>query len=127
MATNAEYTEVTEDADRVILLYHRKSVPVNDYDKAVAAKQRIASLYHANLNALNDTKLKAPFDGYVQKKFFGAHEIVNTGTPVLSMINNDYFEVNIDIPSSDFIRRESFKEFYCEAQIIINFSGYFSV
>ena len=47
--------------------------------------QRIASLYHANLNALNDTKLKAPFDGYVQKKFFDAHEIVNIGTPVLSM------------------------------------------
>ena len=62
-------TQVTEESDRVIELYHRKSVPVNDYDKAVAAKQRIASLYHANLNALNDTKLKAPFDGYVQKKF----------------------------------------------------------
>ena len=90
---------------------------MNDYDKAVAAKQRIASLYHANLNALNDTKLKAPFDGYVQKKFFDAHEIVNIGTPVLSMINNDYYEVNIDIPSSDFIRQESFKEFYCEADV----------
>ena len=33
------------------------------------------------------------------------------------MINNDYYEVNIDIPSSDFIRRESFKEFYCEADV----------
>ena len=66
-ATKAEYTQVTEESDRVIELYHRKSVPVNDYDKAVAAKQRIASLYHANLIALNDTKLKAPFDGYVQK------------------------------------------------------------
>ena len=116
-ATKAEYTQVTEESDRVIELYHRKSVPVNDYDKAVAAKQRIASLYHANLNALNDTKLKAPFDGYVQKKFFDAHEIVNTGTPVLSMINNDFYEVNIDIPSSDFIRRESFREFYCEADV----------
>ena len=56
-------------------------------------------------------------DGYIQKKFFDAHEIVNIGTPVLSMINNDYYEVNIDIPSSDFVRRESFKEFYCEADV----------
>ncbi|WP_018338943.1 MULTISPECIES: efflux RND transporter periplasmic adaptor subunit [Butyricimonas] len=116
-ATKAEYEQVTGESDRVIELYHRNSVPVNDYDKAVAAKQRIAALYHAHLNALNDTKLKAPFDGYVQKKFFDAHEIVNTGTPVLSMINNDYYEVNIDIPSSDFIRRESFEEFYCEADV----------
>lgn len=116
-ATKAEYEQVTGESDRVIELYHRKSVPLNDYDKAVAAKQRIASLYQAHLNALNDTKLKAPFDGYVQKKFFDAHEIVNQGTPVLSMINNAYFEVNIDIPSSDFIRRESFDGFYCEADV----------
>lgn len=116
-ATKAEFTQVTEEANRVIELYQRKSVPVNDYDKAVAAKQRVAALYHAHLNALNDTKLKAPFDGYIQKKFFDAHEIVNTGTPVLSMINNDYYEVDIDIPSSDFIRRENFKEFYCEADV----------
>lgn len=116
-ATKAEYTQVVGESDRVIQLYRRKSVPVNDYDKAVAAKQRVSSLYQAHRNALNDTKLRAPFDGYVQQKYFDAHEIVNTGTPVLSMINNDYYEVNIDIPSSDFIRREDFEGFYCEADV----------
>ena len=53
----------------MIELYHRKSVPVNDYDKAVAAKQRIASLYHANLNALNDTKLRLLLMGMSRKSF----------------------------------------------------------
>ncbi|MFR7875272.1 MAG: hypothetical protein ACLU4J_02135 [Butyricimonas paravirosa] len=42
------------ESDQVIELYHRKSVPVNDYDKAVAAKQRIA-LCITRTNALNDT------------------------------------------------------------------------
>ena len=116
-ATEDEYKQIKSEAERVIELYNRKSVPENDYDKAVYGLQQITSKYNAHKNALKDTRLVAPFDGYIQKKYFDAHEIVNTGTPVLSMINNDYYEVNIDIPSSDFIRRESFKEFYCEADV----------
>ena len=116
-ATEAEYNQVKEEAGRVIELYKRGSVPANDYDKAVSGLKQITAKYNAHKNALADTRLTAPFDGYIQKKFFDAHEIVNIGTPVLSMINNDYYEVNIDIPSSDFIRRESFKEFYCEADV----------
>ena len=116
-ATEAEYNQVKEEAGRVIELYKRGSVPANDYDKAVSGLKQITAKYNAHKNALADTRLTAPFDGYIQKKFFDAHEIVNIGTPVLSMINNDYYEVNIDIPSSDFVRRESFKEFYCEADV----------
>ena len=64
-----------------------------------------------------DTRLTAPFDGYIQKKYYDSHETVAAGYPVVSMINSNYFDVDIDIPSSDFIRRESFKEFYCEADV----------
>lgn len=110
-ATQAEYNQVKGESDRVIELYRRGSVSVNEYDKAVAAKQRITALYDAHRNALNDTRLKAPFDGYIQNKYFSAPEIINQGTPVLSMINNDYFEVNADIPASDFVRREDFTGF----------------
>lgn len=114
-ATVAEYEQVKGEADRIIELYQRGSVSVNEYDKAVAAKKRVTALYHANRNALDDTRLKAPFDGYVQNKYFSAPEIVNQGTPVLSMINDRYFEVAVDIPASDFIRREDFSGFYAVA------------
>ncbi|MCR9011061.1 efflux RND transporter periplasmic adaptor subunit [Gabonibacter chumensis] len=116
-ATAAEYKQIKGESERVMELYRRKSVPVNDYDKAVAALKRITALYEAHRNALNDTKLRAPFDGYIQKKFFDAHEIVNQGLPVLSMINDNYFEIDIDIPSSDYIRRENFVSSYCVADV----------
>ena len=110
-ATQAEYTQVKDESDRVIELYRRGSVSVNEYDKAVAAKKRITALYQAHRNALNDTRLKAPFDGYIQNKYYSAPEIINQGTPVLSMLNDDYYEVDVDIPAGDFIRREDFKSF----------------
>ena len=98
-ATQAEYSQVTGEADRLIELYRLGSISINEYDKAVAAKKRITAAYDANRNALEDTRLKAPFHGYIQNKYYGAPEIVSAGTPVLSMINEDYFEVEVDIPA----------------------------
>lgn len=116
-AAYAEYVQVKGESERVMELYRRKSVPVNEYDKAVAALKRVSALYNGRKNALEDTRLKAPFDGYIQNKYFDAYEIVGQGTPVLSMINNDYLEVSIDIPSSDYVRREDFISFYCTADV----------
>lgn len=107
-ATQAEYSQVTGEADRLIELYRLGSISINEYDKAVAAKKRITAAYDANRNALEDTRLKAPFHGYIQNKYYGAPEIVSAGTPVLSMINEDYFEVEVDIPAADFVRRSDF-------------------
>lgn len=42
---------------------------------------------------------------------------MNQGTPVVSMIDNDYFEVDVNIPSGDFIRREDFMTFHANADV----------
>ncbi len=116
-ATEAEYRQIKGEAERVIELYNRKSVPVNDYDKAVSGLQQISAKYSSHQNALKDTRLLAPFDGYIQKKYFEVGETVGAGMPVLSMINTQYFEVVIDIPSSDFVRQSSFRDFSCVADV----------
>ena len=116
-ATEAEYNQVKEEAGRVIELYNRGSVPVNDYDKAVAGVKQITAKYDAHKNALADTRLTAPFDGYIQKKYYDSHETVAAGYPVVSMINSNYFDVDIDIPSSDFVRQDLFKSFSCTIDV----------
>ena len=116
-ATEAEYKQVKEEAGRVMELYRRGSVPVNDYDKAVSGINQITAKYNAHKNALEDTRLTAPFDGYVQHKYYDAHETVAAGYPVVAMINSNYFDVEIDIPSSDFVRQDQFKEFFCTIDV----------
>ena len=111
-STQAEYNQVVGETNRIIELYKRGSVSINEYDKAVAAKERITSLYHVHRNALNDTKLYAPFDGYIQNKYFVAPEIVSQGLPVLAMLDDQYFEVNVDIPATDYVRKEDFEHSY---------------
>ena len=116
-ATEAEYNQVKEEAGRVIELYKRGSGPANDYDKAVSGLKQITAKYNAHKNALADTRLTAPFDGYIQKKYYDSHETVAAGYPVVSMINSNYFDVDIDIPSSDFVRQGLFKSFSCTIDV----------
>lgn len=116
-ATEAEYRQVKAEAERVIKLYQLKSVPENDYDRAVSGLQQISAKFAAHTNALKDTRLLAPFDGYIQKKYFDVNETVAAGMPVVSMIDTRYFEVEIDIPSGDYVLRESFRKFSAVADV----------
>lgn len=119
-ATTAEYEQVKAEAERVIALYNKKSVAENDYDKAVYGLQQITAKYNAHKNALNDTKLLAPFDGYVQKKLFTPNETIGAGIPVISLINANIPEVEINIPLSEYIRRDRFDSFTCSFDIFQN-------
>lgn len=112
-ATEAEYRRIKAEADRVIALYNKGSVTPNDYDKAVYGLNQITAKYEAHKNALADTKLRAPFDGFVQKKLFDADETTGAGIPVISMICSGLPEVEINISASDFIRRDRFESFDC--------------
>jgi RND family efflux transporter MFP subunit len=116
-ATEAEYNRIKSEAERVMTLYEKGSVTPNDYDKAVYGLQQITAKYEAHKNALSDTKLCAPFDGYVQKRLFEAGETIGAGMPVISMISAGLPEVEINIPSSDFIRRDRFESFSCSVEL----------
>lgn len=116
-ATEAEYNRIRTEAERVIALYEKGSVTPNDYDKAVYGLNQIKAKYEAHKNALADTKLFAPCDGYIQKRLFEAGETVGAGIAVLSMISAGSDEVEINIPSSDYILRDQFDRYSCTVDI----------
>lgn len=110
-ATEAEYAQVKAEAERVMRLYEKESVSENDYDKAVAGLQQITAKYEAHKNALADTKLTAPFDGYVQKRFYNRDETVAAGMPVLSVISRESPEIITYIPATEYLKRADFETF----------------
>lgn len=116
-ATEAEYKQVKGEAERIIALYERGSVTKNDYEKAVYGLQQISAKYDAHKKALNDTRLYAPFDGYIQKRLFQPNETIAAGYPVLSMINAGNLEVEVNISSSDYLKRESFTDYSCTIDV----------
>ena len=119
-ATQAEYNRIKGEAERIMALYEKRSVSKNDYEKAKFGLQQITAKLTAHQNAVADTKLIAPYDGFIQKKFFTKDETIGAGTPVYSMINNGKPEVEINIPSSEFYEKDSFESFYCSVDIFPN-------
>ena len=119
-ATEAEYKQIKAEAERIIALYEKGSVSPNDYDKAVYGLSQITAKYDAHKNAFSDTKLLAPSDGYIQKRFFEQGETVSAGMPVLSMISSGNGEIEINIPSSTYIQRDNFDSYYCTSDIFPN-------
>lgn len=116
-ATEAEYNRIKNEADRVIALYEKKSVTENDYYKAKYGLEQITAKHDAHKNALADTKLLAPYDGYIQKTHYSAKETVGAGMPIISMINSSSMEVEINIPSADYVKREEIESFSCISDI----------
>jgi len=116
-ATEAEYKSIKAEAERVIELHKTGSVTDNDYDKAVYGLKQITAKYDAHKNSLTDTQLRAPFDGYIQKLFFEKGETVGAGMPILSMIDAEAPEVEINIPVSEFVRKDKFDNFICSVDI----------
>jgi RND family efflux transporter MFP subunit len=47
---------------------------------------------------LRDTDIRAPFDGYVEKRFVNLGELVKTQTPVMSIVRVDPLKVIAEIP-----------------------------
>lgn len=112
-ATEAEYTRIKAEADRIIQLHGKQSVSDNDYDKAITGLQQITAKYDAAKNTLADTKLTAPFDGYIQKRYYDRAEVISEGVSVFSMISDDLPEIEINIPASEFIKRDRFASYEC--------------
>ena len=119
-ATKAEYNRIKSEVDRITELHEKGSVTPNDYDKAKYGFQQISAKLEAHKNALSDTKLLAPSNGYIHKRLFEPGETIGAGIPVISMIAAGSGEVEINIPSSDYIRREQFADFFCRADVFPN-------
>ena len=116
-ATEAKYHQIKAEAERVIALYEDGGATPNDYDKAVYGLKQIEALYKHHQDELAYTKLYAPFDGFVQKRFFEAHETIGAGMPVLSMLGKGTPEVEIYLPAAEYIRKEQFSSFHCTFDI----------
>lgn len=97
-ATQAEFDGIKAQADRVIELYKRGSATESDHDKAISALQQITAKLNAHTNALNDTKLTAPYDAVVEKIMFHNGETVGAGYPVVSLISAGAPIIHIAVP-----------------------------
>ena len=112
-AVEAQASQIQSEYSRIEELYSRKSVAENDYEKMKAGKEMIeAKLKNVN-DQLNDTKLFAPFSGYIAKINFDDGELVNHGTPIATLIDVSLLKVEIDVPASILLMKDKITHIEC--------------
>ena len=116
-ATEAEYEQVKADAERVIALYREQNTTAQNYDRARYGLEQITQKLNNHRNQLADTKLRAPLSGYVKTRLHEGGETVGAGMPVLVMSSAGDVEVEINLPSTEYVRLSQYIAFYCTFNI----------
>lgn len=112
-AIEARVKQLQSEYERIAELNRKKSVADNDFEKMKAGKEMAeAQLKNAN-DQLQDTKLYAPFAGYISKVMFENGELVNHGTPIASLIDVSMLKVEINVPASLYINRDQITKIEC--------------
>ena len=116
---NAELVQATQAFDRAQRALQAELISQQALDDAQAALQSKRASYDAalqnakNLRAsiqaseatmklaarqLRDTDIRAPFDGYVEKRLVNLGELVKTQMPVMAIVRLDPLKVTAEIP-----------------------------
>lgn len=83
---------------RIANLYEKDNISGSAYEKAKAEYARAKAAYETATNELEDTRLLAPFDGYVQDISIEQHQEVKASVPVLSFIDLSRIKAEVYIP-----------------------------
>lgn len=117
-AIEAKVKQLRKEYKRIAELNKRKSVADNDFEKMKAGKEMAEAKLKNALDQLEDTKLYAPFSGYISEVFFESGELVNLGMPVAKIIDIEQLKVEINVPVSLFIKQDEIIEISCTQEAI---------
>jgi RND family efflux transporter MFP subunit len=112
-SANANFENAKLQAERYAALYQKKSTSKSVYDQTQAAFKLARAQKEAAENALKDTKIYAPFTGYVQGMFVENFEKIGAGQPIVSILDLNQLEVTVALSENDFLIRNSFESFHC--------------
>ena len=79
-------------------LYAKKQVSKSDFDRYKAARDVARAQKEDAENALDDTTLRAPFDGVIAKRYVENFEKVQAKQPIAFLQLIDQLEILIDVP-----------------------------
>lgn len=112
-ALQVQYDQLSDEVERLRQLYKGKSISANDYEKAEAGLKQLGVQLQVNKNKLDYTRLTAPVDGYVREIHFDESEMVDAGTPVISLMDVNGMEVDVDVPMTVFRDKEQLEQVTC--------------
>lgn len=112
-----QYDQMQHEVERLKKLREAKSISVNDLEKATSGLQRLEIQLQNEKNRIAYCKLYAPVSGYVHKVNFDKSEMVDAGTPVISLLDNSNMEVEINVPAELYTQKDKISGIVCKSSV----------
>lgn len=119
-AYQIQYAQLKDEVARLEKLYNVKTISANDYEKAKAGLEQLQIQVKTFQNKVDYTKLYAPTSGYIQSVNNDPSEMIDAGSPLFTLLDNSQYEVIVDIPASQYVDRELFKNYYLNSQYLVD-------
>ena len=100
-AKRASYQNALSQLERAEVLLTKNAVSIQEYESTKTAFTNAKSAYELAENVLDDTKLRAPFDGFIQKTFVENYQRVQPGEKVVRLINPNRIQIEFVIPETN--------------------------
>ncbi|MEG0518133.1 MAG: efflux RND transporter periplasmic adaptor subunit [Bacteroidales bacterium] len=114
----AVYKQAQSEFERIEALYKLNNISASAYDKARADYVNAKTAFQTASNELEDTKLIAPFSGYVGEVYVEKYQDVRPVQKVLSFVDLDRLKIEAYIPQSVAVKAQKIKEVAIEFDLI---------
>lgn len=91
----AVYYQAKAEFERIRTLHEKGNLSASAYEKAKSDYTAAKTTFETASNELNDTKLVAPFNGYVGEVHMEKYQDVKATQPVLSLIDIDQLKIEV--------------------------------
>lgn len=99
-ATKAEYIRAEADYGRAKKIVEQGYITRAEFDKKKSEYLNAKAKYQTAQRDLNDTKLYAPFDGIIARKYIENYEYVAFKQPIAHLQNINNLDIEIDVPEN---------------------------
>lgn len=100
-AKKASYQNALSQLRRAETLLTKNAISIQEYETSKTTYTNAKSVYECAESTLYDTKLRAPFDGFIQKKYVENYQRVQPGQEIVCLINPKKIQVQFNIPETN--------------------------
>lgn len=99
-AARAAYITARSQLERNKRLLAMEAISLQEYETSQARFSQTESAYLTARNILRDTRLLAPFDGFVEEKYVENYQKVQPGQPVIRLVNPNQLAIRFTLPET---------------------------
>lgn len=102
-ARKASFQTAEAQLQRAEKLLSKQAISRQEYETTEASYSNAKAAFEYAQNQLVQTKLRAPFDGFIQKKYVENYQKVQAGQGIVCLINPNKLQIQFTMPETNII------------------------